>query len=541
MFCARPVAISLAVLALATPAFAQQDVLKLCERLNKKAMEDYDSLEFDSARQTLLSAIAKLRDAGQDETPTAARIYVNLGTVYIAGFKDKNRGVQQFVNALKIDPNAHLDQERATPELQEAFDQAVKQAGGKKGGGRKPPREEPPPDEPPAAQVKGLQHTPVDEGKAGIDVQIKAQLGADVPPSRLFLFYRSGGQEDYVSVPMQKQGGDWVGTIPGDAMEGKAVQYYLEARDSRGRPVMGGNASAASPYIITVNEGTGGSSNVDVDVEDPLAKQRKKKHGQGDEEEGPKEGRGFGRMFFNLMGGVGVGFAPAGNTTEVAYRFDVNTGKYIPLPVDAPGGLVYEPLHISVELGINITNRIAISGIFRLGMTLINNADTAPDPPGCEGADCTYSPPLGAGTSRAKNDIAGMLRFRYQFGDGKAHPFVHFGLGGGTIRHVLDIAAAETPDRPLADFTTADYYKNTTPKANDPINEICADHSKCVDTLAIGYILAAVGGGIYIDFATFKNGGFGVIVDGDLIFGLPVGGQFGLNLDIQVGIGSHFL
>src|SRR5438105_4749271 len=107
-------------------AAAQQDVIKLAERLNQKAMEDYDSLEFDSARQTLLSATAKLRDAGQDETQTAAKVYMSLGLVYISGFKDKNRGIQQFVEALKIDGTSQLDPERATPELQEAFDEAQK-------------------------------------------------------------------------------------------------------------------------------------------------------------------------------------------------------------------------------------------------------------------------------------------------------------------------------------------------------------------------------------------------------------------------------
>src|SRR3954463_139967 len=107
---ARAVHISLALALIPSVVAAQQqDVVKLVERLNQKAMEDYDSLEFDSARQTLLSAIAKLRDAGQDETPTAAKVYMSLGVVYIAGFKDRNRGIQQFVDALKIDGTAQLD------------------------------------------------------------------------------------------------------------------------------------------------------------------------------------------------------------------------------------------------------------------------------------------------------------------------------------------------------------------------------------------------------------------------------------------------
>src|SRR4051812_28414187 len=102
-----------------------RDPIKEAERLAKKAMEDYDSLEFDSAAATLKSAITKLRDAGKDETPAAARIYINLGVVYIS-LKDRSRGINQFVEAIKIDPTAQLDPERATPELQEAFEEAQK-------------------------------------------------------------------------------------------------------------------------------------------------------------------------------------------------------------------------------------------------------------------------------------------------------------------------------------------------------------------------------------------------------------------------------
>src|SRR5437879_5272362 len=110
----------LAILCVPSLATAQQDVIKQAERLNKKAMEDADSLEFDSARNTLISAITKLRDAGQDETPTAAKVYVSLGIVYMSQQpRDRTRAIQQFVNALKIDGTIELEPERATPELQE--------------------------------------------------------------------------------------------------------------------------------------------------------------------------------------------------------------------------------------------------------------------------------------------------------------------------------------------------------------------------------------------------------------------------------------
>src|SRR5207245_7699314 len=127
----------------------------------------YDALEFEAARTKLQSAMQKLLDAGQDETPAAARLYISLGMVYIAGFHDRNRGVQQFVEALKIDGTMQLDPERATPELQEAFEEAQKKvphAGGKKPPPRRVEPVEPPPTgetepvAPSGSEVHGLQH-----------------------------------------------------------------------------------------------------------------------------------------------------------------------------------------------------------------------------------------------------------------------------------------------------------------------------------------------------------------------------------------------
>src|SRR3954470_1227261 len=62
-------------LLLLVPSLAQaQDVEKQVSRMNKKAMEDYDSLEFESARKTLIDAVAMLRANGLDETPLAAKV-----------------------------------------------------------------------------------------------------------------------------------------------------------------------------------------------------------------------------------------------------------------------------------------------------------------------------------------------------------------------------------------------------------------------------------------------------------------------------------
>src|SRR5262249_55979100 len=160
------------------------------------------------------------------------------------------------VNALKINPDLKLDPTVATPELEEAFESARKQAGVRKAAPQpqkttpppqpkaappqpppqpkaappqpppQPPKkeepkpkkheapppppppphkkEEPPQPEPPSpAEVKGLQHNPVDEARPNKSIVVKALLGSDSGATRLFLFFRSSGQEDYLSLQMK--------------------------------------------------------------------------------------------------------------------------------------------------------------------------------------------------------------------------------------------------------------------------------------------------------------------------------------------------
>jgi len=285
------------VAAVLVPSSARaEDVDKQVQKMNKRAMDDYDSLEFESSRRTLQDAVQMLRANGLDETPLAAKTYANLGIVYINGFKDRNRGQQQFVNALKIAPDYKLDPAVATPELDEAFQAAAKQVA-KMGGKARQPKPvtpptttppkpvTPPPTTPPETtptppttageEVKGLQHTPVDESRPNAPIPVRAKLGSDVGATRVFLFFRGSGQEDFLSVPMKNTGGaEWVGVIPGDAVTGKSIQYYLEARDARGRAVVNAG-SGPSPFVVVISDTAAAPSNVpEVDVEDPLMKER---------------------------------------------------------------------------------------------------------------------------------------------------------------------------------------------------------------------------------------------------------------------------
>src|SRR4029077_17952974 len=130
------VLVILATLALlpAGRALAQdQAAIDKLVQMNKKALEDYDTLEWDAAKRTLLDALMTGKKAGLENHPVMARTYVHLGAVYITGFKNREKPIQSFVRAFEIDPNIQLSKWIATSEVNDAFAEAQRKA--KKGGG----------------------------------------------------------------------------------------------------------------------------------------------------------------------------------------------------------------------------------------------------------------------------------------------------------------------------------------------------------------------------------------------------------------------
>ena len=137
-------------------------------RLNKSAMEDYDLLEFESAKQSLLDAKRLARNKGCHKDLVAAKTYVNLAVLYIQGFKDEDRGKLMFRKALRITSKVRLDRQVATPKLLRLFNDVRKDMGVSSGGGGgdeppvETPRPQPRPREP-EKPAKGFEHKLLDE------------------------------------------------------------------------------------------------------------------------------------------------------------------------------------------------------------------------------------------------------------------------------------------------------------------------------------------------------------------------------------------
>jgi hypothetical protein len=275
--------------------------------MNKRALDDFDTLEFDSAKRTLLEALVAGKKAGLETHPIMARTYVHLGAVYITGLKDRQKGVQSFVRAIEIDPTIRISKAMSAPELEEAFADALKQAKPRAAAPvaappppPPPPVETPPPPPPPKKRAPVMEdesaapppkkRAPVmedesappprakvsgdeDSGEPDLPVHINAldcPTPDEVPPdksvklrcaaaanlnlARVVLMYRMPGSEEFGSVEMERTPKGWFqGKIPKKAVTGKSVQFYFEGRNAGGKPVVS-NGRSDSPNLILIRD-----------------------------------------------------------------------------------------------------------------------------------------------------------------------------------------------------------------------------------------------------------------------------------------------
>src|SRR6266545_2980476 len=122
-------AITVAVAAMPVTASAapqgDQAAVDKVTALNKKALDAYAKQDYETARSTLKEALQVCANSALDTHPITARTHIHFGVVAIVGFKQRQVGIKQFRKALEIQPDIKLTKTLVTPELQEAFEEAV--------------------------------------------------------------------------------------------------------------------------------------------------------------------------------------------------------------------------------------------------------------------------------------------------------------------------------------------------------------------------------------------------------------------------------
>jgi hypothetical protein len=111
--------------AAAAPVAPVADPAASVVELNRRALAEYDNLNFDEAKNQLKSALALCDRNGLGSHPVRAQTYLTLGVVMLAAdAQHRDVAVAQFRRAIQIQPDIRLPERVANPEVQQAFAEA---------------------------------------------------------------------------------------------------------------------------------------------------------------------------------------------------------------------------------------------------------------------------------------------------------------------------------------------------------------------------------------------------------------------------------
>lgn len=235
-------ALAFAVLVTAPGAHAQNKAEGTAKALQKKAMEeDYLATEFTKAQDKLEKAIAQ---CGTDKCSPTLRAHLkrDLAVVQIGGGIDKEKGIANFVEAIKLDPTIALDPDIKTKDLEQAFAEAKKRAGGGAAGAAPGAGAAPPAAGAGTAQPQGdFTHTPAAEQTVRTPIPVYVEYAGEEPLVKVIVRYRGFGMTDWKTVELKKMGDKgWGGLLPcGDVQQG-TTQYYIQGFNANNDPIATG-------------------------------------------------------------------------------------------------------------------------------------------------------------------------------------------------------------------------------------------------------------------------------------------------------------
>jgi hypothetical protein len=473
--------------------------------LNKQALLSYEAKDFETAKDLLMKALKEAKQAGLEEDKMTARTYVHLGAVSWVGFQDQAAAVQNFTLAKKIRPDIQLTPSIETPDLRTVFELAAvdaepstapepatkpvsRPAPSRGEGGGQDEGGEP---ELPTSMAAPLMCTVPEEVPAGRELSLRCAAKPGLNVKGVQFHYRLTGAETFQAQPMKRTPKGWyVVMLPGHALKGKSLQVYFEAQDTADK-VVATNGQAESPSVIEIRKQATSRAGSGDNDEDPMKKIREQ---QRDEAfEAGLHRRREGAIWFGIGGGLGFGWAPAGN---------LEWERYIKVSaVTAPTG----QFHILPEVGYMVSDG--------LGLALQGRVEFI------------HQQQLSSGPSGVPATMAaaafGRAIFYQDVGDGNFQLSLSGDLGGGYVR---------IPVKPVL-----------VQRRNATTGDLEADPNLTIaktDTRAIGPVLfGATGGCIYhisrhfalaLDIRVLSGlGNFGGVIEGALSAQLAFGGKAG--------------
>ncbi len=326
----------------------------------KEAYENYDLMDYDAAKKSLNQALAIAKKAKLDKDPGVAKAYLAVGIVAMVE-QDTDAAKLAFLSAVQIDPKIQIDPGYKSPEATKLLEAARTEASGGGGETEMPTVDASGPD---CSAVKGLEHKIIDSGKTGVALPIEALVATDINATKIAAMYRPEGATDFVEVKLKKEGEcKYTGSIPGSAMKGAVIHYFVAAFNEFGKPIAS-KGSSGSPNIIelTASAGRGGGGG---DNEDPIGTAGG--GGETDVHEKVVVDRKPAKLLVAFTGGTGFGYV-SGETEGM------NTVKNCCLGSSL---VVIQPevgYYVSPQLSVGVAGRIGIP----VGANVAGHATAAP-------------------------------------------------------------------------------------------------------------------------------------------------------------------
>jgi hypothetical protein len=466
-------------------AHAQSDeAVDKVTKMNKKAVEEYENLNFEESRKILKEALDFCGQNGLDKHPVKARTHIHLGIVILAGFKQREVAIKQFRKALEIQPDIKLTKSLANPEVQEAFDEAVAGMGQPekpdtadktdKAADQKTDKAADQKAEKPA-DGGPITHDPIVEGTQGGTITVTAKVDINLDVKKMILAYRPDGASDFLGRVMKEvTQGNWTADIPATATAGNRVAYYLEAQGAD-ENTLGTKGTADDPLIIAL-KGSG-------------APEKGKASGEGNDEEQDDEGP---HWFLGLGLGTGVGYT-TGNG-------EVNADSKV------GGGFASASLgHLAPEVGYFVKPNLLLSLQLRMQLVSGVNGRVLDVMDNTCGSDHFCSP--------AQSAFAAFAKLAYLFGENSFHPYISGAVGGGQIRHVVKFPAIQ--------------------KCGTSSTPAGMGMAECEDTVLAGPVFVGPGGGFIFN----ASDNFALTLGVNTQLGFP---KFTFNFDLNLGVAVEF-
>lgn len=240
------------------PSWAASNDARAQALAQQALLQHYLNLEFDAAEAKLRQAIELCtRDCSN---AVRARIFMDLGVVYIAGLKKREEGLASFLEALSLDSSIELDPDLATDEVRQSFAEAKSASGlspsaGPQSGEQVLDIDAVDPAEAAAAPgqlAAGIIHNPPLEQTVHTPLPLFVKI-AWKGVARVEAHVKSFGASKYQPVPLDPYQGGWAGEVPCSAVGTVAGQlsYYFVALDSHEQQ-LGTVGSVDSPFTVAM-------------------------------------------------------------------------------------------------------------------------------------------------------------------------------------------------------------------------------------------------------------------------------------------------